>query len=410
MKLFESNIAIIGAGPGGIACSLFLEKYGIDHLIFDKASFPRDKICGDAFSGKVVDTLNKIDNQLLPEIMQFPSQADSWGVIFIAPNRKELRVPFKPDYDRSSDRIPGFISKRIDFDNWFAEKLKAKISSRFKENIGFNNFEKNENGWLCSDSEGANELRSKLLIVADGAQSQFAKKVGGIQKENKHYAAGIRMYYSGVKDLDPENFIELHFLKDFIPGYLWIFPLPNGLANVGVGLRSDVVGKKKINLIQMLQDMIESDDILKKRFKNAKIEDGAKGFGLPLGSKQRSISGDGYVLLGDAASLIDPFTGEGIGNAMISGMIAAKTISEATDYSAWNMKNYDHAVYRRLGEELKISSQLQRLAGQAWLFNLVVNKATTNKALSELISCMFLDVELRNKLKDPKFYFKLMFN
>ncbi len=410
MTEFECEIAILGAGPGGTACSFFLEKQGINHLIFDKAQFPRDKICGDAFSGKVVDILQKIDDDFVDEILQEELQIDSWGVVFVAPNRKELRVPFKPNYNTSTDRAPGFIAKRKDFDNWFVTKLKKAKGDQLKEGIAFTNFEKRENGWICQDAKGEYQLKCKLLIAADGAQSQFAKKIGGIEKENKHFAAGIRTYYSGVQDLDHENFIELHFLKDFLPGYLWIFPLPNGLANVGVGLRSDIVSKKKINLKQMLNDMVASDPILKQRFANAKIENDAKGFGLPLGSKQRNISGENYLLLGDAASLIDPFTGEGIGNAMISGMVAAQTIADSDDYSATSLSVYDESIYRRLGEELKLSSQLQRLAGQAWLFNMVVNKATTNKALSELISCMFLDVELRNTLKDPKFYFELLFN
>ena len=410
MKKFSCEVAILGAGPGGIACSFFLQKHGIDHMIFDKAKFPRDKICGDAFSGKVVDTLQKINPDLVDEVLKESMQVDSWGVVFVAPNRKELRVPFKPNYNRMEDRAPGFISKRKDFDNWFAQQLKNKIGHLFQEGISFTSFKKNSDGWTCTDSSSEHFLECKLLIVADGAQSQFAKKIAKIEKENRHFAAGIRMYYSNVQDLDSENYIELHFLKDFLPGYLWIFPLPNGLANVGVGMRSDIISKKKINIKQMLHDMIASDPILKRRFETAKVEDDAKGFGLPLGSKQRKISGDNFLLLGDAASLIDPFTGEGIGNAMISGMIAAQTISEVNDYTTESLSKYDSKIYGRLGEELKISSQLQRLAGQAWLFNTVVNKANSNKALSELISCMFLDVELRNKLKDPKFYFKLMFN
>ena len=140
--------------------------------------------------------------------------------------------------------------------------------------------------------------------------------------------------------------------------------------------------------------------------------DAIRGFGLPLGSKKRDISGDGYLLLGDAASLIDPFTGEGIGNAMLSGMVAAdiaeKAIS-ANNFSKILLQEYDVTVYRKLWNELSLSKRLQNLSKHGWLFNFVVNKASRNKTVQETISCMFNDLDIRSQLRKPSFYFKLLF-
>ncbi len=121
LPIKETDICIIGAGPGGAAASLFLDKYGIDNVIVDKSGFPRDKICGDACSGKVVDTLKKINPEYAKEILGTDFQIDSWGVAFIAPNGKKLRVPFKIKFEKDDDP-PGFISKRIDFDNYLVQK------------------------------------------------------------------------------------------------------------------------------------------------------------------------------------------------------------------------------------------------------------------------------------------------
>ena len=118
------------------------------------------------------------------------------------------------------------------------------------------------------------------------------------------------------------------------------------------------------------------------------------------------------MLTGDAASLIDPFTGEGIGNAMMSGMLAAKIGAEAihsNDFSKAFLGKYDVAVYSRLWQELNLSRKMQSLVKFPWLFNLVVRKAKTNKELSEMISCMFEDLDLRDKLQQPGFYFRLIF-
>ena len=115
------------------------------------------------------------------------------------------------------------------------------------------------------------------------------------------------------------------------------------------------------------------------------------------------------MLVGDAGALIDPFTGEGIGNAMISGLKAAETIEAGRgDYAAHTLKQYDESVYRRLWPELSLSKRMQELVRYPWLFNLVVNKASRSKELRDTISCMFEDIDLRGKLSDPRFYLRVL--
>jgi geranylgeranyl reductase family protein len=408
----HTRICIIGAGPGGAATALFLAKHGIDCLLVDKASFPRDKICGDALSGKVVEVFKKLDPAIVDRIAHDPTALGSWGVTFVAPNRKGLRVPFKKEFDKARQQSPGFIAKRIDFDNLLVEECRKHRSIQLIEDMALTNFARVDGQWLCTADDGRT-VQADLVIAADGAHSRFAKQVGGIEMEPAHYCAGLRAYYKGVQGLDADNFIELHFIKDFLPGYFWIFPLPNGMANVGVGMRSDKVSAKKVNLKQQMLHLIAHDPVMKERFADAELVGGVKGFGLPLGSKQRNISGEGFMLVGDAASLIDPFTGEGIGNALYSGMFAALQAAiclETNDFSAQTMKAYDAAAYARLWEELKLGHRMQRLVNYPWLFNLVVNKAQKNKTLRETISCMFDDLDLRERLKNPLFYFKLLFS
>jgi menaquinone-9 beta-reductase len=405
-----ADVCIIGAGPGGAATALFLAKKGIPCTLIDKEKFPRDKICGDALSGKVISTLKKLDPAIVDELAANPAQIGSWGVKFVAPNLKELRVPFKKDFDKNS-RPPGFISKRIDFDNFLIEQVKKHNSITLLEGKQAERYERTEKGFKISFKDQS-EMNCRLLISADGAQSSFARTFGNIKVEHQHYSAGIRAYYKGVRGMDADNFIELHFLNDFLPGYFWIFPLPNGMANVGVGMRSDKVSVKKINLKQELKRILADYPSLKERFSEAELVGDVKGFGLPLGSKKRIISGDHFMLVGDAASLIDPFTGEGISHAMISGMYAAEQAEAClarNKFDASFMAEYDKKVYHRLGKELNISAKMQYLIKYPWLFNFVVNKATRNKELSEMISCMFDDLDLRNKLKSPGFYFRLLF-
>lgn len=403
----DRGIVILGAGPAGCTAALSLSQKGIPATLIDRSDFPRDKICGDALSGKVISTLERINPAFVSELGQLSSAKESHGVIFYAPNGKPLRVPFRREKDLNNP--PGFISRRMDFDHWLFRKASHAPGIDVYTGLSMEKFHKEGKGWIIEDEKGSLRIRTPLLLVSDGAQSRFARKTGLINLEPNHYCAGLRAYVSDVKGLDENGFIELHFLKEFLPGYFWIFPLPGGYANVGIGMRSDVIAKKKINLKKELTGLLKNHPQLKSRFIESKIEGDILGYGLPLGSRKRKISGDGFMLLGDAASLIDPFTGEGIGNGMISGLKAAETIAECNnDFREENLCRYDESVYRRLWPELSLSKRMQELVRYPRLFNLIVNKARRSETLQETISCMFEDMDIRNKLRDPRFYLKVL--
>lgn len=413
MQTIHTDVFILGAGPGGAATALFLAKENIACVLADKAVFPRDKICGDALSGKVVEVLNKYDKRLIQQLSTDAIQIPSYGVSFVAPNLHELRIPFRTTKTNEQQTPPGFITKRIDFDNFLIQEVKKHNSIQLHEGLEIDKIERTANGFSLYSKNGEYVFHTKLVIGANGAHSEFAKSIGNIQVERKHYCAGIRAYYKNVSGLKEGNYVELHFLKDFLPGYFWIFPLANGWANVGLGMRSDIVSKRKIDLKTKLPEVIAKYPQLTERFKNAELMDKVRGYGLPLGSKKRKLSGDNYLLIGDAASLIDPFTGEGIGNAVMSGMCAAyqaKASLEKNDFSARALQQYDEAVYRRLWDELKLSYRMQQLVNYPWLFNFVVKKANSNRVLRETISVMFEDIDLREKLRKPSFYFQLLFS
>lgn len=411
-----ADVCIIGAGPGGCAASLQFAKLGVDVLLLDKATFPRDKVCGDALSGKVIRSLERLDPALAMELREHVALEPCWGVTFTSPSGKALRVPFigEPGVGEAA----GAILPRKDFDNFMLEAVKRDGRTRILEGTQAKIFERTANGWsvkAIGRERAEISIQCRLVIDGSGANSIFSKQIAGLSMEPRHHCAGVRAYFSGVAGLDPQGFIELNFLKELIPGYLWIFPLPNGRANVGLGLRSDMVHKRRTDLRKLLNELIADHPRLRDRFAHAKAEGPIQGMGLPLASKRWPISGEGYLLIGDAAHLIDPFTGEGISHAMISGMHAADVAAEALrsvppdeaiPHAA--LKDHDARVWKRLGKELGISTRLQQLADRPWLFDLVVDKAANNPALADMISCMFNDLDLRERLKRPRFYFDLV--
>ncbi len=409
----ETKVCIIGAGPGGACAALQLAQLGISSIVVDKAIFPRDKVCGDGLSGKVLTILERIDKGIGERLQKAVFKMDSWGVTFVAPNRIGMDIPYKPDYQKNMTDPRGFVCKRIDFDNFLVDELKRRPEIKLYEGTSIDKYHLEKDGYLLSNNDGSFQVKAQIVIVANGAHSSFTKDVAGIKMEPEHYVAGIRAYYKGIKGLHKDNFIELHFLKEMLPGYLWIFPLPNGEANVGVGMLSNSARNKKVNLKKMMLDTLATDPIMKERFADAQLVNNIDGYGLPLGSKKRKLHGERFMLVGDAGFLIDPFTGEGIGNALYSGRIAAQRAAEAisaNDFSDKFLDSYDEEVYRILGPELQVSTKLQKLIKYPWLFNILMKMGSRNKQLKDLMSCMFHEVDLRKKLGHPMFYVKLLFN
>ncbi|MEI3799420.1 MULTISPECIES: NAD(P)/FAD-dependent oxidoreductase [unclassified Chitinophaga] len=409
----ETKVCIIGAGPGGATAALQLAQLGIECIVVDKAVFPRDKVCGDGLSGKVLTLLERIDKGIGQRLQEAMFKADSWGVTFVAPNRIGMDIPYRLGYQEDKSNPRGFVCKRIDFDNFLVDEMKRRSEIRLFEGTSIDKYELKPDGYYLSSKDGSFKVKADVVIVANGAHSGFTRDVAGIKMEPKHYVAGIRAYYKGITGLHKDNFIELHFLKNMLPGYIWIFPLPNGEANVGVGMLSNSARNKKVNLKQLMLDTIATDPVMKERFKNAELTGSIDGYGLPLGSKKRKLHGERYMLVGDAGFLIDPFTGEGIGNALYSGRIAAQQAAAAiaaNDYSDTFFNAYDEHVYRILGPELQVSTKLQKLIKYPWLFNMLMKMGSRNKQLKDLMSCMFHEVDLRKKLGQPMFYVKLLFN
>jgi menaquinone-9 beta-reductase len=413
-NIIETPVLIAGGGPGGLTASIFLSKIGIHHVLVEKQTYPRDKVCGDALSGKVMSVIRRMEPGLENNLASHSDKfLGSHGVIFYSPNGKKIEVPFRTSQNTNSIP-PGFVGKRTDFDDWLFSKLNPIYSTVF-QNATIDSIERNDAKIKITTTHNDSVIKiyPKIVIGADGARSVTARDLGSYIPDRKHSAAGIRAYYTGVTGLSTEGFIELHFNRKTLPGYLWIFPMPGGMANVGLGMPSAEVSSKKINLRNLLENILCVDENLKKRFSGARKLSAPVGWTLPLGTKKFPISGDRFMLCGDAAHLIDPFTGEGISHAMISGMKAAQQAKKSLTVNRFDadfMYEYDKDVYNRLWKELKMSHTMQKLSQHPWLLNMVVGKAAKSKRLQETLMCMFEDLDLRKQLTKPSFYLDILFN
>ncbi|MBT3664952.1 geranylgeranyl reductase family protein [bacterium] len=399
---------IVGAGPAGSSAAIYCNKLGLNTLLLDKSIFPRDKICGDALSGKSVKILEELD--LLQDLDKLDGAIVN-RIIFGNPNHSECELHLNKSLNKRHISH-GFVIPRKIFDNYLFKK--ASDVSNVVSGFNVEDLIYNKSQVIGVKGKSINGEQKKyfgnIVLGADGPYSIISRKSGLYNSDMNYTAVGLRCYYENVEDLTDQ--IELHYVNETIPGYFWIFPAGNKKANIGVGLLKSRAKKKKYNLQQIMKQVINSKNF-KHRFKNSNALEKPKGWNLPFGNTKRGNHGNGFLLLGDAAGLVDPFTGEGIGNAMESGKIAADIVLKAkklNNFSNQILSEYDKVLWEYLGSELKTSTLLLKLAHYRILLNFVIDRASRNKNIKNMISGMLANEVPKTELSNPMFYLKTLFS
>ncbi len=374
----QSVVCIIGAGPAGSSTSIFLSKLGIKHIIIDAASFPRNKVCGDGLDMKSIRMLNQIDPNIFQnEILKDPSFTPCNGVRLIHPSGKNR------DYVIDKTKVkahyhPFYVSKRMDFDHFLVKKIDKTFANLLLETKA-KTIEKTTDGWkiIAENKNVEFEITCKLLVGADGDHSILLRHLGERKINRKHYAGSVRQYFKDVEGTHSENLLEFYFPPKYPFSYFWIFPLPNGEVNVGYIMVSKYASENNHNIRKIFTELITTDPILQHRFANATPVGEVEGWGLPLASLERKAYGDGWLLVGDAASVISPTSGEGIGNAMFSGYVAAEFIAKAIRQDSFEENvfiNYQRELYRQFQEEIDRYNKYidKKPAVSNWLINTLI--------------------------------------
>jgi len=405
------DVIIVGAGPAGSSCALFLAKAGRRVLLVDKAKFPREKICGDAVSGKSINIIRELG--LLDEL-NATTHGIVEGVKLVAPNGKEVTVPFQKAIGMD---CAGYCLPRSETDNILAQAAAKEKNITFIQNFNADQMIKNSQGAVIGIEGGippkVEKYYSRVVVGADGAASVVSRNAGLKGNPPEHNYMGIRGYYNEVEGL--ENNIELFFIDEVLPGYLWIFPLGRKRANVGLGILASDMKNRKIHPNNLLENAIRNSPKLKDRFTNSAREGKIGAWTIPLGSHKKQLHGEGWVLLGDAASLVDPFSGEGFGNAASSGKFAAqtidsalKTVGEKEFLDSEALEPYAKKVETELYPEMETTYKLQRATRFKFMLNLFISKAADKLEFRQMIVDMLASNEQKKKVEDPLFYLRLL--
>jgi flavin-dependent dehydrogenase len=213
----EFDVLIVGAGPAGTAAAIALGDSNLSVGLLDKARFPRDKICGDALSLDVVNQLKILSPSLSEAFKQCDQKVFSYGVQIFSPGNHHIDLPFIYKNEKRS----GYVCTRFGFDNMLVAHVKTYPNVQLLEEHQVIGIKHAGQQIEIETTQGA--FAANVVVGSDGAHSIVSRKFQNNKPDKDHYSAGLRIYYEGITGFHNENFIELHFFREILPGYLWIF-------------------------------------------------------------------------------------------------------------------------------------------------------------------------------------------
>ncbi len=379
------DVLIVGAGPAGASAALCLRNSGLSAALIDKAVFPREKICGDGLTLDVINQLSLISGELAASFGNFTAKLPCYSAEIFSPDYRQISIEVRP----KQEQRPMYTCRRSDFDNFLLDQVRKCGNVSVFENTHPQKLIIIEDRILLECGEDTFEGR--IIAGADGVNSFVARELGVERITREQQCVAMRTYYTGLKPLREGSHIEMYLPVEILPGYLWIFHLGDGTSNVGVGMPATLINKKGITLKQCFEGLLMSEP-LKSRLTGAVRTEAVKGYTIPYGGRRGPISGHRFLLAGDAAALVDPITGEGVGNAIRSGRVAAEHIINcfrADDFSAGFNKAYDDEIYRRMMPEFKFHNKFRSLLHHPSLLNYIIGTASdyppVERSLQKLI-------------------------
>lgn len=310
------DVIVVGAGPAGAAAATTLARTGRDVLVIDKATFPRDKCCGD---GLTTGALRQLDDLGLD-----PTTVASWQPLDAcwvrSPSGRTVRFPFPPGGGF------GAVARRQDLDAALVE-LARSAGARVEEGHGFRNLRWSSDGVTVS-ADGMAPVGARYLVAADGMWSSVRKTIGLAEPDYLGEWHAFRQY---VRAPGAEaRKLWVWFEAELLPGYAWSFPLPDGVANVGFGILRQA-GAPTGSMASIWKRLLDVPHIRDKLGAGWTAESTHKAWPIPARLPSTALTGAGgrVLLVGDAARASDPMTGEGIGQALETGRLAAAAIEAA---------------------------------------------------------------------------------
>lgn len=384
----EVDVAIVGGGPSGAATAEYLATRGHSVLVCEKKTFPREKTCGDGLTPRAVKQL---------EAMGLGDELGTWervrGLRVHAAGRT-LELPF-PQLDDFCDY--GLVKPRKDLDQIVldhAERAGAKVlyQTQVKEPI----FEGGVlRGVIAKRDADTEEIRAKWVVCAEGAATKFARSLGRVRNPDYPMGFAIRQYFTSPLEHSGwfEAYLDVRSGPDALPGYGWVFPVGDGTVNAGVGLLSTFGGWRDINLHDLQNNFIANlpPEI---GVSPATVCSKPRAGRLFMGQSVWPPHGPGFILVGDAAGMVNPCNGEGIAYGYETGRIGARHLDEALRTGAGpSLAGYTAELEETYGAYYRLGRRFVRLIGHPELMEKLVSMGMRSKKVMSFALTMMANLE-----------------
>jgi geranylgeranyl reductase family protein len=342
------DVLVVGAGPAGTAAAITLWRAGHRVFVVDKAKFPRDKCCGDGLTTLALRELESLGFD--------PQTVDGWFDVDAAwlrsPSGREVCLPL-PETGRFAAVVP-----RVELDaELVAVARRAGIDVRDGHAVIGVDVAGPDHVDVAVDDLGV--VRCRYVIAADGMWSPVRKAVGATIDGYRGEWHAFRQYAGKVSGPAAKRLI-VWFDADLLPGYAWSFPLPGDRVNIGFGVFRD--GARKVgDMAELWRDILARPHVVEALGDGFELEGRHTAWPIPARVDSITLATGRVLFVGDAAAATDVMTGEGIGQALLTGRLAAEAIGAVFADPAAVAGRYERDVAHHLFADHRMSKRLGRV-------------------------------------------------
>lgn len=323
----DADVIVVGGGPAGASAAYYLAIQGHDVLVLEKATFPRDKICGDGLTPRAVSELVRMGIDTAGWVRNYGIRGYGAGNFVEVPWPELASMP---NY--------GLAKRRKELDHILIRHAVA-AGARLEEGVAVTGAIRHERtghvvGVLAKAHGEPREYRARYVVDAGGAAARLATSLGRVQSKNRPMGVAHRTYMRSP--LASTDFMESQLelwegeagRSNNAPGYGWAWPVEPGVLNVGLGSLSSKGAPKGLDYRAMFETWMANAPA-EWEFAPENMEGPLRGAALPMAFSRKPLYADGLLLVGDAGGMVSPFNGEGIAYALRSGREAADALGQA---------------------------------------------------------------------------------